>query len=74
MDLPVERAVENLRRREADTHTRADIHEVDQPYLRACYEAERQAAAHYGWRRVPCMDGDRLRTVEEIHEEIMGRL
>lgn len=74
MDMPVERAVENLRRREADTHTRADIHEVDREYLRACYEAERQAAAHYGWRRVPCMDGDRLRGVEEIHEEIMGRL
>lgn len=74
MDMPVERAIENLRRREADTHTRADIHEADQSYLRACYDAERQAAVHCGWLRVPCADGDRLRDVEEIHEEIMGRL
>lgn len=74
MDMPVERAIENLRRREADTHTKADIHEVDLSYLHACYDAERQAAAHYGWRRIPCVAGDRLRDVEEIHEEIMGRL
>lgn len=72
MDMPVERAIENLRRRETDTHTRADIHEVDTAYLRACYDAERQAAAHYGWRAVPCMDGDRLRSAQEIHQEIMG--
>lgn len=74
MDMPVEQAVENLRRREADTHTRADIHEVDRSYLRTCYDAGRQAAAHYGWRRVPCVDGDRLRDEQEIHEEIVGWL
>lgn len=74
MDLPPERAVENLRRREADTHTAGDIHEVDGDYLRACYEAERQAAAHYGWQAVACMDGARLRGIAEIHEEIMARL
>lgn len=74
MDMPIDQAVKNLRRREADTHTTGDIHEVDEGYLRACYKAARQAAAHYGWRRVPCMDGDRLRDMEEIHEEIMGQL
>jgi len=72
MDMPAERAMENLRRREADTHTQADIHEVDPAYLRACYAAERQAAAHYGWHAVACMDGARLRAVEEIHQEIMN--
>lgn len=74
MDMPIHQAVKNLRRREADTHTAGDIHEVDEGYLRACYEAARQAAAHYGWRRIPCMDGDRLRDMEEIHKEIMERL
>lgn len=74
MDMPVERAVENLRRREAATRTSGDIHEADAAYLRACYDAEKQAAAHYGWRAVACMDGARLRGVEEIHREIMGWL
>ena len=74
MDMPVERAVENLRRREADTHTSGDIHEADTAYLRACYAAEQQAAAHYGWQAVPCMDAGRLRAADEIHEEIMNQL
>lgn len=72
MDMPAEQAMENLRRREADTRTKADIHEVDGAYLRACCAAERQAAAHYGWHAVPCMDGERLREIEEIHREIIG--
>lgn len=74
MDMPVERAVENLRRREEATRTCGDIHEADNAYLRACYAAEKQAADHYGWRAVPCMDGARLRGVDEIHQEIMGWL
>lgn len=71
MDMPIVHAVENLRRREADTHTDGDIHEVDTDYLSACYEAARQAAEHNGWRRIPCMDGERVRSAEEIHGEIM---
>lgn len=71
LDMPIAQAVDNLRRREADAHTAGDIHEVDEGYLRACYEAAGEAAEHYGWRRVKCMDGARLRTVEEIHREIM---
>lgn len=71
LDMPIAQAVENLRRREADTHTAGDIHEVNTDYLTACYEAACDAAEHYGWRRVRCMDGARLRTVEEIHREIM---
>lgn len=71
MDMPIDRAVENLRRREAETHTSGDIHEVDEGYLRACYETARQAAEHERWQRVACTDGARLRSVAEIHEEIM---
>lgn len=71
MDMPIDQAVKNLRRREADTHTVGDIHEVDEDYLRSCHEAARQAAEYYGWRRVACMDGARLRAIEEIHREIM---
>lgn len=73
MDMPVERSVENLRRREADTHTSADIHEVDTEYLRTCCATAAQAAEYYGWRRVRCVDGaGALRSMEEIHREIMA--
>lgn len=75
LDMPIDRAVENLRRRERDTHTHADIHEVDEDYLRRCHAAARAAAAFYGWERVACVDEEgRLRSIEDLHEEIWGRL
>ena len=72
LDMPTHLAVANLRRREATTHTQADIHEVDTAYLSACAQAAAQAAQLYGWQRIPCVDqGGRLRSVEEIHQDIM---
>ena len=71
LDMPTEKAVENLRRREDATHTKGDIHEVDTAYLALCHETAGQAADHYGWRRVACVDKTgALRTVEDIHREI----
>lgn len=72
LDLPIELAVANLRRRENDTHTTADIHEVDVGYLTTCREAAAQAAAFYGWRRIDCADGEGgVRSMDDIHHEIM---
>lgn len=73
LDMPTGRTVQLLRSREAATHTRADIHEQDTAYLAACRGAAGQAADALGWTRVPCMEGDRLRTIEEIHAEIWRR-
>ena len=71
LDMPTEKAVENLRRRESATHTKGDIHEVDTAYLALCHETAGQAADHYGWRRVACTDSaGNLRTVEDLHGEI----
>ena len=71
LDMPIERAVENLRRREAATHTHADIHEVDEAYLRACRAAAQAAAEFYGWRRVDCVDAaGQVRSIDELHREI----
>lgn len=71
LDMPTRKAVENLRRRESDTHSQGDIHEADAAYLAQCRETAGQAAVHYGWRRVDCVNGaGELRTIEELHEEI----
>ena len=72
LDMPIELTVANLRRRETDTHTTADIHEVDTDYLRCCHDAAAQAAAFYGWKRIPCADREgNLRSIEDIHRESM---
>ena len=71
LDMPTDRAVENLRRRESETHTQGDIHEVDEAYLRSCRSAAQAAAKAYGWRRIDCLDeSGNVRTVEDIHEEL----
>ncbi len=71
LDMPTAQAVENLRRREAETHTSGDIHEVDAAYLAACRAAAQAAAETYGWRRIDCLDArGRMRPAEEIHEEL----
>ena len=65
--------MQNLRRREADTHTTADIHEVDTDYLRLCRETARHAARVLGWQTVSCADKDgNLRTMEDISREVDG--
>ena len=71
LDMPTEKAVENLRRRENETHTQGDIHEVDEGYLRQCRACAGAAADYYGWRRVSCLDAaGGVRSVEDIHDEI----
>ena len=71
LDMPTEWAVELLRRREADTHTKADIHELDTGYLAACRDSALEAARLLGWKVVPCVDDKgEVRSVEDIHQEI----
>ena len=71
LDMPTERAVEMLRRREGETHTKGDIHEVDTAYLVRCRSVAAAAARLGGWKRISCVDGSgRVRPQEEIHDEI----
>lgn len=70
LDMPTGQSVENLRAREAATHTRADIHEADTAYLAACRDAALAAADTLGWQVVSCVKDGVLRTPEDIHGEI----
>ena len=52
LDMPIEMTETLMRHREADTNTRADIHEQNLAYLRQCHRTLLEAAACYGWRVV----------------------
>lgn len=73
LDMPTQQAVQLLRSREAATHTQADIHELDTNYLAACRDCALEAARVLGWQVIPCMEGDRLRSIEEIHQDILDQ-
>ena len=73
--MPTEKAVELLRSREAATHTKGDIHEVDTDYLALCRRTALKAAQCLNWKKVPCLDeAGRLRSPEEIHRDIWAIL
>ncbi|MCF2597053.1 dTMP kinase [Pseudoflavonifractor phocaeensis] len=71
LDMPTQKAVELLRGREAATHTKADIHELDTGYLADCRACALQAAQVLGWKKISCLDAEgALRPIRDIHEEI----
>ncbi|MBQ2968061.1 MAG: thymidylate kinase [Clostridia bacterium] len=48
-----------------------DIHENDKNHLRNSYESAIYVAQKFGWQRVQCVKQDALRTIEDIHVEIL---
>ena len=70
LDVPTDFTEKLLRQREADTNTKADIHEKDMQYLATCRETGRAAAAHYGWTVIQCVKDGQMRSIEDIHAEI----
>ena len=48
-----------------------DIHEADQYYLQQAYENATAIAQQQQWHRINCVTNDQIRSIEEIHTEIM---
>ena len=59
-----------MRHREQETNTHADIHEQDLEYLARCRETGRTAADFYHWHVIDCVKDGKMRSIEDIHEEI----
>ena len=70
LDMPIELTRQLMRKRENDTNTRADIHEQDLSYLEQCRASAKKAADFYGWQVINCAEDGKIRTIEEIHEEV----
>lgn len=70
LDMPTELTESLLRKRERENDTRADIHEQNMEYLRLCRETGLQAAQYYHWTVVNCAKNGKIRTIEDIHDEI----
>ena len=70
LDVPTDFTEAMMRRREADTNTTADIHELDMAYLATCRRTGKAAAEYYGWSVIECVRDGKMRSIEDIHEEI----
>ena len=70
LDVPTDFTEQMMRRREADTNTTADIHEQDMEYLATCRRTGKRAAEFYNWTVIECVRDGKMRSIENIHEEI----
>ncbi len=70
LDVPTDWTEKMMRHREAETNTKADIHEQDMEYLATCRRTGRTAAEYYGWKIITCVKEGKMRSIEDIHQEI----
>ena len=72
LKIPTELSAEHIKKRSAETGAKADIHELDLDYLARCRETGIYAAQLYGWRVIDCAPNGKMRTIDDISEEIYG--
>ena len=66
--------INEMRRKRKDEEGEAvegDIHENNLEFLKKVYESAIFVAKYLNWDIVDCSDGDKMKSPEEIHEEIM---
>ena len=72
LDVPTELTGQLMRKREAATNTNADIHEQHMDYLKMCRSTGLEAAEFYGWNIIHCAKNGKMRSIEDIHNEIFA--
>ena len=72
LDMPVKHAMELMKNRpnKIDSSKTKDIHESDSGHLNRSYANAVSVAQKYGWHRISCVRDDKIRTIEDISEEI----
>ena len=70
LDIPLSIS-ENLVKERAKQGGSMDIHEQHIDYLRKCHAAYQELVTRYGWTKIACAKEGVLRSVEDIHREVM---
>ena len=52
--------------------SKKDIHESNLTYLAKSREAARYCADKLGWTTIQCDNGENMRSIEDIHQDVMG--
>lgn len=68
LDLPPKASFQMLQKRQGE---QGDIHELDHDYLIRCHDRALELCSHYGWHRIACSEKDKIRSIEDIHQDIM---
>lgn len=71
LSLPLEVSQRLLMNRYDGDSGKKDIHEADCEYLRQCLVSAEYAAQKLGWRVIDCFKDGNIRSIEDIHEELL---
>ena len=76
LNMPVEKSLELIKNRENKfTHqAQKDIHESDLNHLIDAYNAACDVAKKYNWYEIKCIKDGKIRSIEDIHEEIYNEI
>ncbi|MBQ4629854.1 MAG: deoxynucleoside kinase [Clostridia bacterium] len=76
LDMPVENARQLMEKRanKIDNSDVKDIHERNEGYLQQSYDNAVFVANKYGWNTVHCAKDGKVRTIEDISEEILSKV
>ena len=76
LNMPTEYALKLIKDRENKfTHeTKKDIHERDENHLQKAHDAACSLVDTYDWYEVKCVQDEKIRTIDDIHEEIYNEI
>lgn len=70
LDMPVEISQKLMTSRYEGNESKKDVHEANVAYLNACREAAAYASEKMTWVRIACSEGENVRSIEAIAEDI----
>ena len=73
-DLTGDALMEEIKRSEAITDIAGKIIENGSLVLKDSYNAAVSLVDKYDWTEIKCVDNNRLKTIDEIHEEIWEQI
>lgn len=74
LNMPTEMAVKLMaeRKNKITGEEKKDIHERDKEYLKESHANACKIANTYNWKEIKCSDGERIKTIEEIGEDVFS--
>jgi len=75
LDVPPEVSMRLAREREGlKAGTSQDIHEQDSSHIIDAYNSGKYVANKYGWEVINCVENNNLKTINQIHKEILNKI
>ena len=71
LDMPIAVSQRLLKNRYDGDESKKDIHERSDAYLRSARRAAEYCAEKYAWQTVDCLRDGALRSVDDIHAEVL---